>query len=875
MDIKNYLEKKEWELVSQINLPERAGEFCSHTDLKLSNHSKKYLQSFKDGIFRHQQKGIVEYLNGNNICLSTTTASGKSAVFYVSAIEAINKDSEAKILAIYPLKALGNEQETKWKEAFKSAGLNCKVGRIDGGIHVSQRSNIFHESQVLVMTPDVIHAWLLSQLNTKNIIRSLSKIKLIIIDEAHTYSGVFGSNSAFLFRRLNHIINKLNGTVKYIAASATIKNPEKHLRDLVGLDFFVIDSTFESSPKKQNTILLVEPPKSGDVLSNFSELLTHIAKKSNDIFLCFVDSRKQTEQMASISARSLKNEENDEDDLADEIVDNEFIKDLQILPYRAGYEEEDRKQIQNKLTAGELRGIVSTSALEMGLDIPFFTLGILYGIPNSATSFYQRIGRIGRHKPGLTIIINNGSVVTKTIFRNPDKLLQMPYSESALYLDNPRVQYIHTLCLARQNGENDIINSYLNVFQDKFETEINFPKNFVELCNNEIIGEISPDFQSMKSLANDDPNHTYPLRDIDVQYQVEYKQGPEHRKLGYLSYGQVMREAYPGALYYYQTESFRVLKVHVRKRLIEVRREKKYTTKPTILPVMIFPNFTSDNIYESIKYGNLIFIEANLQIREAISGFKERRGRNEDSVGYPLKNYESVYYEMNRFSRTYFTSGIVFIHPSLSRKSVKCSVLAEIIYESFLLTSPFEKQDISFGEDKHRKERGDYIKENERFIAIFDQTYGSLRLTNRLMHQEIIRNVLTNALDIARNDESFDVDEGTLYALEEIIECLSEPKQAFTLYADKEDTSQEQLVKIILPGSKGLDVTHFNEEFLIESVFYHPTNGLMYQGRRSSQLSRQYDGVKTTVNIKNIVEIPGESNMGNYDYNTGQISGNL
>ena len=112
----------------------------------------------------------------------------------------------------------------------------------------------------------------------------------------------------------------------------------------------------------------------------------------------------------------------------------------------------DRRHIQDRLRQHTLRGVVSTSALEMGIDIPWLTLGILYGIPYSATSYFQRIGRIGRHADGTIIVVNNGSILSNRVFRNPTSLDTMPLAEGALYLENPRIQYIHTMCLARLRG---------------------------------------------------------------------------------------------------------------------------------------------------------------------------------------------------------------------------------------------------------------------------------------------------------------------------------------------------------------------------------------------------------------------------------------
>jgi len=864
-DIEKYLTDNDWNIVHRLVIPEKIGKYYQYSDLNLTKNSKDYLSNFGSGIYLHQKIALQKISDGSNVCLATSTASGKSLVFFVSAIERISRNRDAKVLAVYPLKALATEQQQRWEKALKDSRLNAAVGRIDGGIPMDERNSIIRNSQVITMTPDIIHAWVLSNLDSKGVVNFLSKIELIIIDEAHIYTGVFGSNSAFLFRRLHHVIGKLGGNPKFISASATIKNPEIHLKNLVGVNFDIIEQTNDTSPKKSCNIVMVEPPGKSDILSAFSNLMYYAANNTDFQFISFVDSRKQTEYLVSITSRLTE-----KDELEDSKIDYDSLKKLNIFPYRSGYEEADRLLIQNRLINGELKGVVSTSALEIGIDIPYLTLGILFGIPNSATSFFQRIGRIGRHEEGTIIIINNGTVLSENIFRSPDEILNMPLSESTLYLENPRIQYIHALCLARQGGEDDFINNHLSKEEERFNTDIDFPDNFIALCNAERIGEISPEFQTMKTQAGEDPNHLFPLRDMDIQYKVELGSGLYRQRLGSLSFNQLLREAYPGAVYYYQAQSYRVCRINMFKKLVEVRSEKKYTTKPVFLPPMIFPNLSEGNIFNSIRFGDLIITESNLQIRESIIGFKERRGPNEIQIDYPLPQDKGIYFNSPRFTRNYFTTGVIINHPSLNGFNVKSSVLSEIIFEAFLITIPFERQDIGFGDDKHRTDR-EHFNKGDRFLSVFDQTYGSLRLTSRLIDAEIVRNVFEKALDIAVYDNKFSINEATLKALKDLKMSLSERFEQLT-FGTLIEGPPENTEKIILPGSIGLNIKKENEEFYIDGVFYSRGNNcLMYRGKHLSQQTEKFTNGEITVPVSYIVEIPGESKIGFYDYESGRV----
>ena len=455
-------------------------------------------------------------------------------------------------------------------------------------------------------------------------------------------------------------------------------------------------------------------------------------------------------------------------------------------------------------------------------------------------------------------------------------ILDIPLSESALYLENPRIQYIHTLCLARQGGEDESLKAILGQESEEFTTNANFPEQFVGLCNSERIGEISAEFQTMKAQAGEDPNHVYPLRDIDVQYKVECKQGPHLRRLGSLGMSQVMREAYPGAVYYYQTQTFRIFRINNYKHLIEVRREKKYTTKPTKLPTLIFPNLSEGNVIQCKKYGQLTIVECNLQIRETISGFTETRGPNELDISYPLDKSLGLYFDIPRFTRNYFTSGVIINHPLLN--DVKCPLLAEMIYEAFFMVIPFERQDINYGSDKHRAERKEFNK-GSKFLSVFDQTYGSLRLTSRFLDRDVLEGAFSHAIDIAENDSRFNSYQEEINVLKSIKNELNNPEENISLANEESLSVGDNHAKIILPKSVGLDIkSGRNEEFFVEDIFYSPTYGLSYKGRHLSETSKRMTtetwkaGVPVMiVPVTALQEIPGESQTGLYDLETGEI----
>ncbi|MCL4544661.1 MAG: DEAD/DEAH box helicase [Chloroflexi bacterium] len=874
MDLRGYLAGNSWETVYEQELPAGPGRYESAGDLDLAPGVRRLLRDYPQGIYSHQKAATRAALAGDNVCLTTSTASGKSLVMYMCAAEMLANQSKAKVLAIYPLRALASEQEERWRQALAAVAIGTSVGRIDGSIPTDRRLPLLKTCSVMVMTPDIIHAWLLSNVGKSEVTQFLRELCLVVIDEAHTYSGVFGSNTAFLLRRLNHLTARLGAHPRYLAASATMKNSAEHLHRLTGLPFHVIGQDADSSPRQAKRLLMVKPPV-GDLLTSCSDLMNFVANHRDEQFIAFVDSRKQVEHFAAAADRQAEALV----DGSESELDFSRLQGLRIYPYRSGYEEADREQIHLKLRTGELRGVVSTSALEMGIDIPHLTVGILVGVPGSGTSFFQRIGRVGRQRTGTIIVVNDGSVLSERIFQNPAALLDRPLSESTLYLDNQRIQYIHALCLARQGGEDDAISLSLHRNADEdtnsFTTSADVPAEFVALCTSERIGEVPAELQTMKAQAGDDPNHVFPLRDVDVQYKVYFRHGPEQRDLGSLSYGQLLREAYPGAIYYYQTQAFRVTKVDTVGHNINVRPDRRYSTKPAALPALIFPNFSAGNIHKDAKFGDLVVVECNLQIRESLVGFTEQRGPNRFSVNYPLDPKLGIFFDQQRFTRNYFTSGVLLNHPVLNEEHIDSVLLAEILFEAFLITIPFERQDVQFGTDRHRGDRL-LFREGDRFLAIYDQTYGSLRLTSRLMNQNVILDVLRQAMDITSQDRYSMLSPATTNALRRMYNAALTKPETTTGWAPKAAPDEGGIV-VIRPGSKGLNVRRNNEEFTVDGVFFHPTQGLSYRGRYDDQHGTRYDDnglngpIQIVVSVGNLVPIPGESHLATFDPETGEI----
>ena len=857
----DFFETNEWTINHSISLPARGAHFLNPSELALSNAVERYCRSqFPTGLYAHQVAALKAFVSGHDVCLSTGTASGKSMVFYAATMEFLAQNPRAKALLVYPLKALGREQETRIIQATRSAGLDFAVGRIDGQVPVASRAGIIRRSRILILTPDIIHAWLLSSMSEPAVAGFLRNLGLVIVDEVHNYTGVFGSNAAFLFRRLRHIVNLLGRRLSYICASATIANPASHLRHLLGADFTIVGPEADSSSRHRVDLLLVTPPRVKDLLSEMTELFKFLSASEQHRFIAFVDSRKQVEYLSAILRRG--------DDDETSRFQGDHLESMQVLPFRSGYELEDRNKIQDRLTSGRVKGVVSTSALELGIDIPYLDTGVLVGVPLSLTSLLQRIGRIGRHKPGTVIVVNRGEIQDQQAFKDAEAFMSRPLTESSLYLENQRIQYLNALCLARTGGEHDTIMGNESSTATDFASPIEWPPGFVDLCRKERIGEISTDLQSMKMEGGDDPNHVFPLRDVEAQFHVEMKQGPEQRSLGTLSHSQVLREAYPGAVYYYTGQPFRVYRVFQQSKRIQARPESRYTTKPIVLPTLVFPNLSLGNVHRAARLGDLVITECNLQIREVIVGFKERRGSNEFTVQYPISSLEGgIRFDLPRFTRNYFTTGVVFTHPALSRQGVRGDICADLLYEAFISLIPFERQDVGSASDRHRADRV-WVNTGQVFLALHDQTYGSLRLSGRVLDGDCLSGVLKRMAELSETSGIQESEPFTANALKEISEAGNLTSEGIS-FDGPMPTSGAAKIRVIMPGSRGINLRRNNEEFEVTRIFFSPAlQAVAYRGRH---LGTSIEDVAEIVAVDWVEPTPGESVIGYYDPETGDL----
>ena len=732
-DIKSIIIANGFKICKEKREGKRDAKSVSYSDLNLSKQSIDFLKG-KDinTLWEHQYLAIKKAKKGKNLCITTSTSSGKTEIFQIIAIEKLKESPDSKILAIYPMKALNRQQLERWEKT------GFKVGKIDGDVTDSEvRKSVLQNSQIVVVTPDVMHAFLLGRLNDKTVGEAIQNfiknVSLIIIDELHLFKGVFGTNSAYLFRRFNNIrrlLRKGKGFAQYITASATLPNAIEHSFNITGVTGFEeIGIQQDASPVAEKIFYFIEPD---DDEANEINMVCDFSTVDDAKSITFVEGRQRAGEMAYVAGQ----------------------KGSGIYPYRAGYEIESVNIITEKLNKGDFKGIISTSALEIGIDIDGLNIAIIADMPYDKNSYMQRIGRVGRFgcEKSYVIVVKTNSFASQLLFDerkynyNIDQVL--PDYEPALYLEDKTVQNIHALCHV---GDTDYCEyakwrKEFNKVQ-QFDDGGCFPASFAKLCQGLLTGqEISGDYEEKARILEGAPQMAYPLRFFSDTYKILPTKGERNFiPRENITRDQIRTEGYEGAVRNTWCKGEHILErvryINFPKREIYVAREwNNYLSTSLEFNKYIIPNFHKDFRYRTIYFGDAKIF--NLRVNELyyMYGYRENHNKKSEYFRYKSSDGDAKILRMPPFN----TTGVVLFHPSLNVQKVDRCGIATILFEVFLRLRAFERSDINYGADRLFN-GNDLFKRGDNFVAIYDA--NDLNLTSRALDEHLLKQIFEYIAD--------------------------------------------------------------------------------------------------------------------------------
>jgi DEAD/DEAH box helicase domain-containing protein len=436
------------ELVHLERIPAREAVY-GELERPLSDALRQALEAL--GITRfysHQAQAIDLVRAGKNVVIATGTASGKSLAYHVPILERLLRDPLAVALYLFPTKALAQDQLrglTRFAEGSPLLRRALVAGTYDGDTPGQTRRKFREQANAILTNPDMLHQGILPYHSRWS--RVLSNLRYIVVDEVHTYRGIFGSHVANVLRRLRRVARHYGADPTFILSSATIRNPGDLAELLVGDEVEVVDE--DGAPRGPKLFAFWNPKhgegdirRKGDApgtgrasTSVEAERILVALMRRGAQSIVFTKSRVSAELIFRYARERL---ERDKDGLAEK-----------LSPYRGGYLPEERRAIERRLFDGELRGVISTNALELGIDVGSLDAAVLVGFPNTIASTWQQAGRAGRSRsPALAVVVAYDDPIDQYLMRHPEHFFAQSPESAVLDPENPYVLASHLACAA-------------------------------------------------------------------------------------------------------------------------------------------------------------------------------------------------------------------------------------------------------------------------------------------------------------------------------------------------------------------------------------------------------------------------------------------
>lgn len=396
-------------------------------------------------LYTHQKSAYESIQEGKSIVAVTPTASGKTMCYNLPILQEIAENHETRALYIFPTKALAQDQKSEVNELIDGSELQINSYTYDGDTASSIREKVRKAGHIVITNPDMLHSAILPH-HTKWV-SLFENLKYIVIDELHIYRGVFGSHVANVIRRLRRICRFYGSDPIFICTSATIANPRELAENLTGVDVKLIDNNGAPSGKKH--FLFYNPPVVNKPLNVRRSATLEVRKLAGELLknriqtIVFARSRVRVEILLTYLQELVKHK----------------LGPKAIRGYRGGYLPTERRDIERGLRNGEIYGVVSTNALELGVDIGQLQVCIMTGYPGSIASSWQQAGRAGRrHSESLVIMVASSSPLDQYIIHHPEYFFNRSPETARINPDNLIILIDHIKCAAYElpfkKGEN-------------------------------------------------------------------------------------------------------------------------------------------------------------------------------------------------------------------------------------------------------------------------------------------------------------------------------------------------------------------------------------------------------------------------------------
>ncbi|KAK5151804.1 ATP-dependent 3'-5' DNA helicase [Recurvomyces mirabilis] len=489
-----------------------------------------------ESLYSHQAEAINALHEGQNVIVATSTSSGKSLIYQIPVLNALESDKQTRAMYIFPTKALAQDQRRSLKEMLGYLpGLEDVVcDTFDGDTPMAERNQLRDEARIIFTNPDMLHMTILPQEEKWR--HFLQNLRYVVMDELHVYNGLFGAHVALIMRRLRRICAAVgNRKVKFISCSATVANPQEHMRTIFGIeDVKLVD--FDGSPSGRKEFLCWNTPfkDPGDPSSGRGDTFAETARLFCQLILRAVKNELNSLERSEVMAR--------------------------VMAYRGGYTPQDRRRIEKEMFEGKLVGIIGTNALELGVDIGSLDAVVTVGFPYTIANLRQQSGRAGRrNKDSLSVLIGDCFPTDQYFMQNPDEIFTKPNCELQVDLTNLLVLEGHIQCAAYEmpiNPDED----------DKY-----FGKQLPSICSERLRKDDQLDFYHTAERFLPYPSRTVAIRDTeDDHFAIVDTTAGRNVVLEELEASRAFFTIYEGGIFLHQGHTYLVREMNTDRMIAKV-----------------------------------------------------------------------------------------------------------------------------------------------------------------------------------------------------------------------------------------------------------------------------------------------------------------
>ncbi|MEZ6196957.1 MAG: DEAD/DEAH box helicase [Planctomycetota bacterium] len=561
-------------------------------------------------LFSHQSEMTRRALAGENLVITTGTASGKSLAYLLPILQRILEQPASRAILLFPTKALAQDQLRGVLELIEPLGRNrVQAGVYDGDTPPVERRRIRENCHLVLTNPDMLNAAWLPNHGRRGFSHLFRNVTHVVVDELHTYRGAFGSHVANLFRRFRRVCRHYRSDPQFLCSSATIANPRQLAERIFARPFGLVED--DGSPSAGKEICFWQPPivdqdfRRGVVqeMSEFLPRLVHERVRS----IAFCRSRKETEVVLKETRDALVSVDggHDETDL--------------VAGYRAGYTPEERRLVEKKLLDGDLVGVISTNALELGIDIGALEVVVQGGFPGTRASFWQQIGRAGRRqRKARAYVMLRMSPIDQYLAMHPDWLIDRAAEHAVVDPDNLVIQLAHVRAAAAE----------LPLTLDDAALVPDLGEAVPILVR---AGELEEFYGTFHWRGDAHPAGDFSLRNIDGdRFKIVNRESGD--TLSEMDRPQTYREAHPRAVYLHDGQQYLVEKLDLVGHQVQVRPvEQNFYTEPDVRTTIEVLNVQEERPVALVRswFGDV-------EVEDATVGYKMLQFHNHQNLGYEV-----------------------------------------------------------------------------------------------------------------------------------------------------------------------------------------------------------------------------------------------